>query len=175
MKRFFYFIAVLVLLVSCKMNSTSSELEVDINGIAKKNNAEDSDFESIKGKLSRDGGSGLGTFKGNGFDHFDVDNGIWWAEHYAPNYGLYELQMDYRRYFVLRERNGNYYLVEYKEKQKGEDYYSYHYYCYKYYVSDKYLSMELSDEIFDDVFEYVKSRNERLTEQIYIDYVNKKK
>lgn len=175
MRKYFYFIALLILLVSCKMTSTPSELEVDTAGIALKNNVSDSYFDDIKGKFHREGGTGLGgTFEGSGFEHFDVDSGLWWGEHYDDVYRdkLYSLYLSYHRYFVLRERNGDYYLVEYKEKQNGEDYYTYHYYCYRYYVSDKYMRMELSDEIFDDVFEYVKTKNKRLTEQDYIDYIN---
>ena len=138
-------------------------------------NNSDSYFDDIKGKFHREGGTGLGgTFEGSGFEHFDVDSGLWWGEHYDDVYRdrLYSLYLSYHRYFVLRERNGDYYLVEYKEKQNGENYYTYHYYCYRYYVSDKYMRMELSDEIFNDVFEYVKTKNKRLTEQDYIDYIN---
>ena len=164
MKKLLFVISMAFLLLSCnweedkakKIEEKHTELDVDINNIAGKNNATDSQLYNDH-RYERAGGNGLDKYS---FPEimFNLEEGLRCSLlHTGSRYGPCTYWSDFS-YFVLRERNGDYYLIDYKIRFADTDQWDYSYRCFKYYVSDRYLKFEKSDEIFEDVFDYVNPK-----------------
>lgn len=142
-----------------KVENNKVELEVDIDGIAKLNNATDSELYNNH-SYKRGWGTGLNSYSFRGIE-FDFEEGYRYRYIEVPNQYSYPA---FFSYFVLRKRNNCFYLIDYKVETGEKDnkrVYSYKYRCYKYYVSSSFLKFEESDEIFEDVLNYVNSKNKK--------------